>query len=112
VIADTTFLIHFHREGLAGQRGAARLFLEHTGQSLAEVSARDGRLTARQEIRSMLKKSGKVVPATGIKVKHEAGICVNHRFLPVFNSSAPVNGSFLLQDRLARANTSPGSGGS
>src|SRR6266480_7839285 len=50
-----------------------------------------------------------VVP--GIKGKQEAGICVNHRFLPAFKSSAPVNGSFLLQDRLARANTSTGSGG-
>ena len=26
MIADTTFLIHFHREGIAGQRGPARAF--------------------------------------------------------------------------------------
>lgn len=26
MIADTTFLIHFHREGVAGQRGPARAF--------------------------------------------------------------------------------------
>lgn len=26
MIADTTFLIHFHREGIAGQRGPARKF--------------------------------------------------------------------------------------
>src|SRR5437016_3296010 len=50
-----------------------------------------------------------VVP--GIKGKQEAGIWINHRFLPAFKSSAPVNGSFLLQDCLARASTSTGSGG-
>ena len=46
----------------------------------------------------------------GIEGKQEAGICVDHRFLPALNSSAPVKGSFVPQDRLARATTSTGSG--
>ena len=38
MIADTTFLIHFHREGIAGQRGPARLFFAGHRQELVRTS--------------------------------------------------------------------------
>ena len=35
MIADTTFLIHFHREGIAGQRGPARaFFVQHRQEAI------------------------------------------------------------------------------
>jgi len=38
VIADTTFLIHFHREGIAGQRGPARTFFTEHRRELVRTS--------------------------------------------------------------------------
>ena len=38
MIADTTFLIHFHREGIAGQRGPARRFFAGHRQELIRTS--------------------------------------------------------------------------
>ena len=38
MIADTTFLIHFHREGLAGQRGPARTFFAAHRQAQIRTS--------------------------------------------------------------------------
>jgi predicted nucleic acid-binding protein len=38
VIGDTTFLIHFHREGLRGQRGPARAFFAQHRQEMIWTS--------------------------------------------------------------------------
>ena len=38
MIADTTFLIHFHREGITGQRGHARMFFARHRQELVRTS--------------------------------------------------------------------------
>jgi len=38
VIADTTFLIHFHREGIDGQRGPARMFFARHRNELVRTS--------------------------------------------------------------------------
>ncbi len=38
MIADTTFLIHFHREGIAGQRGPARVFFAGHRQEAIRTS--------------------------------------------------------------------------
>lgn len=38
MIADTTFLIHFHREGIVGQRGPARQFFARHRQKQVRTS--------------------------------------------------------------------------